>query len=176
MKTCDGSPAGRPCIAQTDPAELVCRECLRPKAIDEFRRRSQGGTQRIRQCRSCHAYAERLRRYGKRSAGHNREMRKMLTRLRRARSQREVEIVCAAMVAAFGGPQRFLARWTRQAAAELPKGGLAAFRHLDAILRLIRYSDQRAADRVRSEGAWLRSLSDTELESLLPLQDPLAAP
>jgi hypothetical protein len=78
------------------------------------------------------------------------------------------------MVAAFGGPQRFLARWTQQVAAELPKGGLAAFRHLDAILRLIRYSDQRAADRVQAEGTWLRSLSDTELESLLPLQDPLA--
>lgn len=172
MKTCDESPAGRPGIAQEVPAELVCRDCLRPKAIDEFRRRCQGGTQRIRQCRSCHAYAERLRRYGKRSAGHSREMRKMLTRLRRARSQREVEVVCAAMVTALGGPQRFLARWTQQAAAELPNGGLAAFRHLDAILRLIRYLDQRVADRAQAKGAWLHSLSDTELERLFPSQSP----
>jgi hypothetical protein len=75
------------------------------------------------------------------------------------------------MVATFGGPQGFLARWSQQAATDLPKGGLAAFRYLDAILRLIRYSEQGIADRRFRRDRAVCSMTEAELQAALRVQE-----
>lgn len=133
----------------------------------QFRRRGAGLARRVRQCRQCHAYAERLRRYGLRSRQHRRAMRKMLTRLRRSKNQRQAEVACAALVSAFGGLDRLLVHWITQAEADMKKGGLAAFRHLDAVLRLMRHCEDMSADLARAERERIRTMPDSELEAEL---------
>lgn len=165
MQSQQSAPAGTPCIAIPGDQPLLCRQCGSLKAQTEFRRRRTGGGGRVRQCRACHAYAERLRRYGKRCKEHTRRMRLMLSEVRRARSQRELETTCRAMLTKLGGPEGFMAAWIRQAEVDLAKGGLAGFRHLDALMQLLLHCEQMQDGRRHSAVARLRAMSDAELEA-----------
>ena len=137
---------------------LTCRQCGMAGDKDCFRRRYAGRDVRIRQCRRCHAYAERLRRYGKRSAARRREVTQQLARLNKAKSERQVVAVCEALVHAGGGLDALAAVWHQTMREDLARGGQAGLRHLEVIIRLIQHCDARRPD--------LRKTTDVELKWL----------
>jgi hypothetical protein len=139
-------------------ALCVCRQCGTAQDITAFRRRRSGSDTRVRQCRSCHAYSERLRRYGKRSAANRKQVTRQMARLRRARSERQLGAVCEALVSAGGGLDALAALWQQTMRKDLARGGQAGLRHLEAIIRLIQHCDARRPD--------LRKMTDVELEWL----------
>lgn len=128
---------------RSDATTLVCRQCFSAKPADEFRRRRPGHDQRILQCRSCHAQAERLRRRAKRSRAARQAVNRTLSRLKRAKSERQVEVVCEEMIKGFGGITGFVHSWRVILARDLDMGGFAALRHIDAVLRLIQHCEAR---------------------------------
>jgi hypothetical protein len=126
--------------------KLICRDCGCVKDATEFRPRRAGGATRTRQCRACHSYAEKLRRQAKRSRQHRQAVNKQLARLRNARSARQIGVVCDTLINAFGGLDGFVAAWRACLEADLARGGYAALRHLEAVLRLARHCEEERPD------------------------------
>ena len=123
-----------------------CRECGVAKAKSEFRLRRHDGESRLRQCRTCHNYTERLRRYGSRSREHSRLIAKHLTRLRSARAASRVTGICEEMVRGFGGTEGFTREWKNCLHQDLNRGGFAALRHFEAVVRLIQHGEETRPD------------------------------
>jgi len=121
--------------------ELVCRDCCVKKDATEFRPRRAGGSKRTLQCRACHCQAEKLRRQAKRSRQHRQAVNRQLAKLKRAKSAHQVAAVCEAMVRSFGGPDSFANEWQACLQRDLARGGFAALRHLEAMLRLIQHCE-----------------------------------
>lgn len=140
------------------PPLFVCCQCGLPKARDEFRRRWSHRDTRIYQCRSCHATNERLRRRALRSREDRKTVNRQLARLKQARSESQVIAVCEAMVAGFGGINGFRASWEGLLRRDLAKGGFAALRHLEAVIRLVQHCEAQRPDYSR--------LSDEELQKV----------
>lgn len=138
--------------------ELTCRDCGETKPATEFRLRCAGGATRTRQCRACHCRAEKLRRQAKRSRQHRQAVNRELARIKRAKSARQIGAVCGELIGAFGGPEGFSAAWQACLQVDLARGGYAALRHLEAVLRLIQHCE--TLPRPASE------LSDKELLQL----------
>ncbi len=134
-----------------------CPYCLVLKPASEFRRR--GRVARVRQCRSCHNEAERTRRSANRKATRNKTLRNRLTRLRQAPTERLVGVICEEMVREFGGVDAFLGAWRGCLREDMSRGGLAAFRHLDCVIRLTQYCEQHRPDYGR--------FTDSELEAAI---------
>ncbi len=120
---------------------FVCRQCGLAKPSEDFRRRHPGRDVRIRQCRSCHAQSERLRRQAKRSRSRRQEINRMLSRLKRAKSERQVVTICEEMIEGFRGVDGLFRSWRAALDQDLPQGGFAALRHIDAVLRLIQHCE-----------------------------------
>jgi len=139
--------------------ELICRDCGVTKNATEFRLRQAGGETRTRQCRACHCLAEKLRREAKRSRQHRQMVNRELARLKQAKSARQVALVCDSMISAFGGAGAFAAAWKDRLDADLAKGGVAALRQLEAVLRLVQHCEENRPD--------YSKMSDTELEAIL---------
>jgi hypothetical protein len=137
----------------------ICSQCCLPKPPDDFRRRRAGMESRCSQCRACHANAERLRRRANRSRQHRQMVNRELARLKQAKSARQVALVCDSMIGAFGGAGAFAAAWKDRLAADLAKGGFAALRQLEAVLRLVQHCEENRPD--------YSKMSDTELEAIL---------
>jgi hypothetical protein len=137
---------------------VTCRVCGYAKAAEEFRRRHTAKDARLRECRSCHAESERLRRRAKRSHAHRKEVNRDLARLKRARSARQLALVCESMIRGFGGPEDFARAWTSCLRRDLNRGGFAALRHIEATIRLIQHCEAARPD--------YRSMSDEELLDL----------
>lgn len=133
---------------------IVCRQCGVARGKQSFRRRYARRDQRIRQCRACHASAERLRRRAKKSKW----AADQLARLGRAQSARQVVTVCERLIQAFGGLQGFTAAWDECLRRDLSRGGVAALRHLEAVIRLVRHCD--------AERVVFSHKTDLELEAL----------
>jgi hypothetical protein len=121
--------------------ELTCRDCGETKPATEFRLRNASGSKRVRQCRGCHSLAEKLRRQAKRGRAHRQEVNHQLSRIKRAKSARQIGAVCGELIGAFGGPEGFSAAWQACLQADLARGGHAALRHLEAVLRLIQHCE-----------------------------------
>ena len=143
----------------TDSPHLVCVQCGLAKAPGEFRRRFTDRETRVRQCRQCHADAERLRRHAKRSRGHRQAVNRELARLKQAKSTRQVALVCDTMIRGFGGADGVAQAWMVVMERDLKRGGFAALRHLEAALRLIQHCDEQRPD--------YRSMTDEELLAIL---------
>jgi hypothetical protein len=126
--------------------EMVCRDCGIKKDANEFRLRQAGGATRTRQCRACHCQAEKLRRNAKRSRQHRQAVNRQLAKLKRAKSVHQVSAVCEAMVRSFGGPDSFANEWQACLQRDLARGGYAALRHLEAMLRLIQHCEAHRPD------------------------------
>lgn len=146
----------------------LCRDCLLPKPIEDFRLRFRDRPVRLRQCRECHNRAEFIRRSTNRDRLNRQQMAKLLTALKNQRSDLGVKALCRDMAARFGGVDGVVAHWHRSLDADLQKGGYAAFRHLAAILRLTQYCEQNKPD--------YGAISEEELEEAIwalggPLSD-----
>jgi hypothetical protein len=146
--------------------KMVCRDCGARKDATEFRLRRADGSRRTRQCRVCHCQAEKLRRAAKLSRQHRQAVNHQLARLKRAKSARQIGIVCDELVGSFGGLEGFTAAWKSHLDADLAKGGFAALRHLEAVLRLVQHCESARPD--------YQSMSDEELLDLASKlsQDP----
>jgi hypothetical protein len=139
--------------------ELICRDCCVKKHATEFRPRRAGGSNRTLQCRACHCQAEKLRRAAKRSSQHRQAVNHQLARLKRAKSARQIGAVCAELIGCFGGLEGFTVAWKGRLDADLAKGGSAALRHLEAVLRLVRHCEEDRPD--------YSQMSDEELEAIV---------
>ena len=126
--------------------ELICRDCCVTKDATEFRPRRAGGSKRTLQCRACHCQDEKLRREAKRSRQHRQAVNRQLAKLKRAKSAHQVAAVCEAMVRSFGGPDSFANEWQVCLHRDLARGGYAALRHLEAMLRLIQHCEAHRPD------------------------------
>ncbi|MGI9447744.1 MAG: hypothetical protein ACR2NI_08840 [Pirellulales bacterium] len=122
---------------------LICRDCGLKKELNEFRRRKKGSEARVHQCRKCHALEERLRSQTKRCETNHYTACKALSALKKAKSARQVEIICSQMIRQFGGINRFCDTWKEQLARDLQRGGLAAMRHIDAVIRILQHCDDQ---------------------------------
>jgi hypothetical protein len=143
--------------------ELICRDCGERKPATEFRLRRAGGSTRTRQCRSCHAQAERLRRQATRSRQHRQAVNRELARLKNARSARQIGAVCETLIGCFGGLEGFAAAWRACLEADLARGGFAALRHLEAVMRLVQHVEGLP-----------RPVSEMSDEELLRLADAMS--
>ena len=139
--------------------ELVCRDCCVKKNATEFRPRRAGGSKRTLQCRACHCHAEKLRREAKRSRQHRQAVNRQLARLKQAKSARQVGAVCEELIGCFGGVEGFTPAWRACLEADLARGGFAALRHLEAVLRLVQHCEEDRPD--------YRSMSDEELLAVI---------
>jgi hypothetical protein len=143
-----------------DPAESrLCRDCLLPKPIEDFRLRYRDRPLRLRQCRECHNRAESVRRSAHRDRLNRRQMAKLLTAIKNQRSDLGVKALCREMASRFGGVEGIVEHWHRSLDTDLAKGGYAAFRHLAAILRLSQYCEQNKPN--------YGTMSDEELEGAI---------
>jgi len=140
-------------------AELICRDCCVKKNATEFRPRRAGGSKRTLQCRACHCQAEKLRRAAKRSRQHRQAVNRQLARLKQAKSTRQIGAVCEELIRCFGGLEGFTVAWKGRLDADLAKGGSAALRHLEAVLRLVRHCEEDRPD--------YSQMSDEELEAIV---------
>jgi hypothetical protein len=146
-------------VNRVAPAQLVCRQCQRHKAPNEFRRRHTGRECRILQCRACHAQAERLRRRAKRCRTHRRDVNRDLARIKLAKSGRQLAFVCESMIHSFGGPDGFAKAWTACLHGDLQRGGFAALRHLEAVIRLVQHCEDLRPDSSRFTHQQLQGLA-----------------
>lgn len=62
------------------------------------------------------------------------------------------------MIRSFGGPEGFIQSWQGCLERDLARGGFAALRHLEAVLRLVQHCEAKRPDYSR--------LSDDELHAL----------
>ena len=125
-----------------------CEHCLEWKPDTEFRRRFKGGSARLNQCRICHNETERVRR----ARGHREQCDKFVaafvTRLKNAKANGLVALLCNVMVQHFGGVQGFVNAWTQQIdriRSEQP-GSKKALDFYQAVLRMIEFCDTPQPD------------------------------
>ena len=138
--------------------ELICRDCCEKKDATEFRPRRAGGLKRTLQCRACHCQAEKLRRAAKRSRHRRQAVNWQLARLKRAKSARQIAAVCEELIRCFGGLEGFTVAWKGLLDADLARGGFAALRHLEAVLRLVHHCEHDRPD--------YSQLTDEQLQEL----------
>jgi hypothetical protein len=84
---------------------------------------------------------------------------KGVARIRDAKTDRLVGAVCEEMVGRLGGFHGFLEAWTGCMARDVKRGGFAAFRHFDCIIRLMQFRESQRPDC----GTW----TDEQLEAAI---------
>jgi len=90
-------------------------------------------------------------------------MAKALTTIRQARTERELQSATTAMVAAFGGTEGFASHWAAHVTTALERGGFAAFRHFDAVLRLWQHCEDAGQRERSSRQARYSEMTEEEL-------------
>ena len=119
----------------------ICRRCLVPKDIAQFRPRVAGSELRHSWCLACHATCERERKARQRRG----EVSDLARDLMRAEDKGEAERVCRIATASFGGTLGFAkALWNCHESAE--RGSPTAARILLAILRLQELAGSKRPD------------------------------
>ena len=119
----------------------TCRECAHYLPISEFRLTKRGQEKRSVQCRKCHNRAERNRRQILKNKHSISEIRKLNNRIKRAASDRQVQVVCSQMVMAFGGVENFVQEWLKVWEIDREKGRAKCFSHIATVVRLIMWVD-----------------------------------
>jgi hypothetical protein len=120
---------------------LICRDCGVKKELSEFRKRKRGSEVRTHQCHSCHAAEERIRTRIRRAKKDRAIAIQGMVSLKRAKSTRQVEAICATMIEKFGGINRLCKVWKNLLDEDLKRGGLAGMRHMEAVVRLLQHCD-----------------------------------
>ena len=100
----------------------------------------------MNQCRNCHREAERARRALLAAKLDRRRVATALIRLREAKSDGQLRVLCGEMVRSLGGITGFMDTWTGIIGRDIQHGGYAAFRHLDSILKLTQYCERNRPD------------------------------
>jgi len=121
----------------------ICEQCLEWKPDTEFRRRFKGESTRLNQCRTCHNETEQVRRARGRREQRDQHIAKFVTKLKNAKSNDLVALLCKAMVQHFGGVQGFVDAWTQQIdriRLEQP-GSKKALDFFQAVVRMIEFCD-----------------------------------
>ena len=67
--------------------------------------------------------------------------------------------MCEELIGCFGGVEGFTTAWRACLEADLARGGFAALRHLEAVLRLVQHCEEDRPD--------YRSMSDEELLAVI---------
>lgn len=130
---------------ETDPVEVrVCRVCLHPRPIDQFRRRRRGGSHRFNQCRSCRNRIDGERRARQRSEGDRRRMRSFVHEARDTRDEHVVAL-CEQMVSSIGGPKAFLSAWKSYFLRATAQPSIPGVRCFEAVFRLMAFVEQHRA-------------------------------
>ena len=124
-------------------SQLVCRDCGLKKDINQFRRRKRDSETRMHQCHECHAAEERIRARVRRHKKDKSTAAQGMVALKRAKSARQVEAVCNAMIEKFGGINRLCKVWKDLLDEDLKRGGRAGMRHMDAVVRLLQHCDDQ---------------------------------
>ena len=124
--------------------KLICRDCGVKKELEEFRRRKRGSEVRTHQCHSCHAAEERIRSRIRRAKKDRSIAVQGMSALKRAKSARQVEAICANMIEKFGGINRLCEVWKDLLDGDLKRGGLAGMRHMEAVVRLLQHCDNHS--------------------------------
>ena len=101
----------------------------------------------MRQCRLCHNQAEQLRRQRKRGWLTKRLFNQYITSLKNQRTARGVERVYLDLMQQFGGTEGLLRMWTQAIEKDMAEGGLRAYRHIAAILRLMEHHEANQSGR-----------------------------
>ena len=140
------SPEGVPYNSPDSIPVHRCESCLLQQELEQFRRRRQGGEDRMRQCRQCHNRRERVRRAGIRYGASRREMAKAMTQLKNTAAAARVPAFCADMVQHFGGADQFLNAWKDCIDRDLKKGGLPAFRHIAVLIQFMEHCEPEPID------------------------------
>jgi hypothetical protein len=125
---------------------IRCERCLVRQPRKEFRRRYRDRQERLRECRTCHNRAERLRRQAIRDKWSRRDMAKAMNKLKNCSANVRVPVFCAEMVQHFGGADGFLEAWKACIDLDMKKGGLPAFRHLAVLLKFMEYCEPKQVD------------------------------
>lgn len=138
----------------------ICYVCGRVLPVEHFRYRKHGSPARQGKCRACHnGY---MRTY--RTARRHRKLTQFATQVRQETSASKVAALCGAMIARFGGLDRFCTAWKAQIDATTP-GSRASFSSFLAILRLAELVESQ---RCRPDYAHLSDNDlDRELRQLL---------
>ena len=120
---------------ETD-GRMLCRDCGHLKPKSDFRRRRRDGDRRERQCRPCHATAERERNQRRRSG----EFKDGLRRLAKSRGERQIGAACNAMIEMFGGVVG-MAKAFKNEYDNAPAGSQIRTDIMMVCLRMLRYRD-----------------------------------
>ena len=123
-----------------------CEYCLRVLPLTEFRRRRAGGTVRMRECRACHNQSERDRRARKQAGQSRKQVGKYLTRLNDDLTNKQIRLLCSAMISHFGGLQGFIGAWSDYYQYARKQRGLGAYRCLESVIRLMQYCEENRRD------------------------------
>jgi hypothetical protein len=143
-------------ISLTTEATRRCRTCLHVQPREAFRLRRKGTDQRHAECPKCHRDAERERNHRRRAKA----FAKVTYKIRKARSPLEVaKCVSEDVLRRFGGLDGFVRMWHEQIASART-GGLVAFAHIYAIVRLLELADRH---RQEAQAAEIDGMSDEEL-------------
>jgi hypothetical protein len=67
--------------------------------------------------------------------------------------------VCEQLIGCFGGLEGFTTAWRACLEADLARGGFAALRHLEAVLRLVKHCEEDQPD--------YSQMSEAELEAIV---------
>lgn len=140
--------------------ERLCESCFQVRQLEDFRRRKHGSVNRMRQCRRCHNEFERYRRAATRARLSKRRIAQDLAKVRDAVSARRVKVLCAAMVAGYGGTEDFANAWLRCLERDLETGGVAALRHIEAVIRLVQHCESQRPDYSKFTDKQLQQLAD----------------
>ncbi len=154
----------------------LCRQCLVPKPIDEFRLRRRGGTERMRQCSSCHSQTEKLRRASRRSKLERDAAAKFALDLKNAKNHKQVVLLCNAVIKRFGGMGAFASAWLKQAetaCGEKP-GSKKACDFFQAGLRLMEYCEAQRPNMGQMSDEELRTRAMYEIQRFIEQQPEVA--
>lgn len=122
----------------TDCEQRICRQCLTPKPLAEYRLRSKTGRLRQHVCNQCHRAEEKARRIQQRERHERRTMQGLVSGIKTARDTRRIMSMAQAAEAEFGSPAEFAKAWKRHfdAARSLPDGHRRTCDLLCSIVRL----------------------------------------
>ncbi len=124
----------------------LCEQCVTERPLGDFRRRSRNGSARMRQCRGCHNEDERRRRANRQARAKNGRMTKSLTKLSEERNNKRLEKLARAVFDEFGGLAGFVAAFAAYRAKAMKRGGLAALRSFEFVLRMQQYLAERQSE------------------------------
>jgi hypothetical protein len=135
-----------------------CSTCFLRQPIDEFRRRSRGGIERLNQCNQCHRDAERTRRQRGKLKSDSATLARFTARIKAESRPDRIAAIIEAAFDGFGGASKFVeafVAYTTRLRADAPNSK----RLCDVFLALLRLAEWRDVNQPKAS-----ELSDPELE------------